>query len=253
MSVHKIDVVYSSQRKVIRELSIVIAFLALLLTECAACTATESTQPQETTVDIATGSTQPETTRGTSVVLEERTETTTEAAPPPKTRTPTTVAPAGQVSAIGDSVMKGAVGTLQQKIPNLSVIDVQGSLQAPAAIGILRQRRAADQLGDVVVVHIGNNGPFSAEEFDEMMQVLAGVHKVLVVNLTVPHGVNDPIAVPNNAMLAEGVRRYPSTVLVDWHAASAGHPDFVERDGIHLTLQGAQAYADLIATHLAGP
>jgi len=102
-----------------RELSIVIAFLALLLTECAACTATESTQPQETTVDIATGSTQPETTLGSAVVLEERTETTTEAAPPPKTRTPATVAPADQVTAIGASVMKGAVGTLQQKIPNL--------------------------------------------------------------------------------------------------------------------------------------
>jgi hypothetical protein len=104
-----------------------------------------------------------------------------------------------------------------------------------------------------VVVHIGNNGPFSAEKFDEMMQVLASVRKVLVVNMMVPHGVNNPIAVPNNAMLAERVRRYPNAVLVDWHAASAGHPEFVERDGIHLTLQGAQAYADLIATHLADP
>src|SRR5215204_7274147 len=52
---------------------------------------------------------------------------------------------------------------------------------------------------------------------------------------------------------ASPVRRYPNTVLIDWHAASAGHPEFVERDGIHLTLQGAQAYADLIATHLAVP
>ena len=236
-----------------RELSIVIAFLALLLTGCAAYTATKSIRPQETTVDIATGSTQPETTLGTAVVPEERTETTTEATPPPEKTTPATVSPAGQVTAIGDSVMKGAVGTLQQEIPNLGIIDVQGSLQAPAAIGILRQRRAAGQLGDVVVVHIGNNGPFSAEKFDEMMQVLAGVRKVLVVNMMVPYGVNNPIAVPNNARLAEGVRRYPNTVLVDWHAASAGHPEVVERDGIHLTLQGAQAYADLIATHLADP
>ena len=148
--------------------------------------------------------------------------------------------------------MEGAVDTLRQEIPNLAIIDVQGCLQAPAAIDILRGRRAAGQLGDVVVVHIGNNGPFTAEMFDEMMQVLVGVRKVLVVNETVPPGVPDPIAVPNNAVLAEKVQRYPNTVLVDWHAASAGHPEFFWGDSIHLTAQGAQAYAELIAAHLGG-
>lgn len=228
-------------------------FLAILLTGCGANTTTEGTQPSETTADIATGSTQPETTSETATIPGETTGITAETAPPAEKMTPATLAPAGQVTVIGDSVMKGAVGALQQEIPNLGVIDVQGSLQAPAAIDILQQRSAAGQLEDVVAVHIGNNGPFSAEKFDEMMRVLAGVRKVLVVNMTVPPDVNNPIAVPNNAMLAEGVRRYPNTVLVDWHAVSAGHPEFVERDGIHLTLQGAQAYADLIATHLADP
>ena len=42
-------------------------------------------------------------------------------------------------------------------------------LQVSAAIDILRWRRAAGQLGDVVVVHLGNNGTFTAEQFDEMM------------------------------------------------------------------------------------
>ena len=112
---------------------------------------------------------------------------------------------------------------------------------------------AAGQLGDVVVVHIGNNGPFSAEKFQDMMQVLASVRKVLVVNMMVLHGVNNPVVVPNNSMLAERVRRYPNAVLVGWHAADAGHPEFVERDGIHLTLQGAQAYPDLTARYLADP
>src|SRR5215217_1657428 len=239
-----------------REPAIVAAFLVVLFTGCAAHIATESTRPEEATAYTVTESTRPEeptayTSTGSTQAQKTTTANTTAAASEKKTTPPVTVAPATQeASAIGDSVMKGAVGTLQQEIPTLGVIDVQGSLQAPAAIGILRQRRAADQLGDVVVVHIGNNGPFSAEEFDEMMQVLAGVHKVLVVNLTVPHGVNDPIAVPNNAVLAEGVRRYPNTVLVDWRTVCAEHPEFVEWDGIHLTAQGAQAYADLIATHL---
>jgi hypothetical protein len=83
-----------------------------------------------------------------------------------------------------------------------------------------------------------------------MMQTLAGVSKVLIVNLTVPPRVRDPVAVSNNTVLTDGVRRYPNAVLVDWHAASADHPEFLGEEGIHPTLEGAQAYAELIASFL---
>ena len=217
-----------------RRLTIVAVFLTVLLAGCSVNTATEGTR--ETTAGTTTGIAQPESTVRIATV--------------PEKTTSATAAPAGRVSAIGDSVMLGAVYALQQEIPNLSAIDAQGCLQAPAAIDILRSRRDAGQLGDVVVVHIGNNGPLTAETFDEMMRVLAGVRKVLIVNLTVPPNVNDPIAVPNNGVLANGVQRYPNTALVDWHAASAGHAEYFGEDSIHLTLQGAQAYADLISTSL---
>jgi hypothetical protein len=49
------------------------------------------------------------------------------------------------VSAIGDSVMLGAVGALQQ-IPNLALVDVQDSRQPSAALDTLRQWGAA---GDI--------------------------------------------------------------------------------------------------------
>jgi hypothetical protein len=205
----------------------------------------ESVRPKETVstgaAGAATGGTRSEeTTAGTSTADQEKT------APPAATSAPT-----GWVSAVGDSVMLGAVDALQQEISNLALVDAQGSRQPPAAIDILRRRRAVGQLGDVVVVHVGNNGPFVAEQFDEMMRALAGMRRVLVVNATVPAGVPDPIAVPNNAVLAAEVRRYPkNAVLVDWQAESVGHPEFFGEDGVHLTPQGAQAYADLIAAHL---
>jgi hypothetical protein len=101
-----------------------------------------------------------------------------------------------------------------------------------------------------VIVHIGNNGFFAAEQFDEMMRVLSGVRRVLVVNVTVPDGKN---WVPNNEVLADGVRRYPDrAVLVDWYGVSAGHPEYFW-DGIHLTPRGARAYADVIATAYEEP
>ena len=182
--------------------------------------------------------------------LEETTSGTTAMVVSEKTAPENTVEPAGWEIAIGDSVMIGAVDALEQSIPNLALIDAQGSRQFPAAVDVLRRRRAAGQLGDGVIVHIGNNGPFSAEQFDEMMQELEDVRKVLVVNLTVPTDVEDPIAVPNDTMLAEGVKRYPNAELVDWRAASAGHPEFFSDNGIHLSAEGARAYAELIAAHL---
>ena len=170
----------------------------------------------------------------------------------PNERTDAAVS-AALVSAVGDSAMLGAVDALEKEMPNLVLIDAQGSRQALAAIDLLRQYRAGGHLGDFVVVHIGNNGPLTAEQFDEMMGVLDGVSKVLVVNLTVPPNVADPVAVPNDAVLAEGVRRYPEkAVLVDWYSASAGHPEYFW-DGIHLTPQGARAYADLISSHVGEP
>jgi hypothetical protein len=148
------------------------------------------------------------------------------------------------VTAIGDSAMLGAVDALRQEVPNLAVIDARGSRQVPEAIAVLQQLRASGELGDVVVVHIGNNGVFADEQFDQMMRVLRGVGMVLVVNVTVPDSYS---WAPNNEVLAEGVQRYPNrAVLVDWHGTSAGHPEYFW-DGIHLTPQGARAYADVIS------
>ena len=153
-------------------------------------------------------------------------------------------APHGQVTAIGDSVMMGAVDALQQDIPRLTTIDARGSRQIPEATRVLKQLRASGKLGRVVIFHIGDNGAVTDEEFDRVMKVLSTTRKVLVVNTTVPDGYQ---LAPNNKVLAAGAARYPDkAVLVDWHARSAGHPEYFY-DGLHLTPSGAGAYAGLIA------
>jgi lysophospholipase L1-like esterase len=157
-------------------------------------------------------------------------------------------APASRVTAIGDSVMIGAAGELEQTIDNLA-IEADVGLQAPAATDILRKRRDASQLGDVVVVHIGSNGAFSEEQFEDMMEVLADVRQVAFVNVKVPR----PWEQPNNAVLAEGVQQYPNAVLIDWNAASTGRPELFVNDGIHLQHEGQRVYTDLISAHLEAP
>jgi len=152
----------------------------------------------------------------------------------------------GSVSAIGDSVMLGAVGALQKDIQGLTVVDAEVGLQVYAAIDTLRYRRASGQLGDVMIVHLGNNGTFTKEQFDEIMRILSGVDRVVFVNVSVPRAWEEP----NNEVIAEGVKRYPSAVLVDWHSASADRPGIFYSDGYHLRPRGQRFYADLISSHL---
>ena len=180
-------------------------------------------------------------TRGTDApTATSNTETTSTASPTTRPK-----APVGRVTAIGDSVMIGAAGELNRALDN-PAIQADVGFQAADAIAVLQRRRAAGQLGDVVVIHIGSNGTFTAEQFDEIMRVLADVPKVVFVNVKAPRTWEQP----NNNMLADKVQQYPNTVLVDWHAASVGRPDFFVEDGIHLQPEGQRAYADLIAASL---
>jgi peptidoglycan/LPS O-acetylase OafA/YrhL len=150
------------------------------------------------------------------------------------------------VTAIGDSVMLGAVQALETDIPGV-VVDAAISRQTSTAIDLLRARSASGQLGDVVVVHMGSNGTFSAAQFDSIMEVLADVRRVIFINVKVPRAWE----APNNTVISDGVQRYPNTVMVDWHALGVSQPDFFWDDGIHLRPEGAAAYAALIAAQLA--
>ena len=166
-------------------------------------------------------------------------------APPPETGTPTPPPPTGIVSprvfAIGDSVMLGASDSLVSTIPNIEV-DAAVSRQVYAGIEVLRARRDAGTLGDVVVVHLGNNGTFSGEQFDEIMSILANVPRVVFVSVRVPRDWEGP----NQATVADGVGRYPNAVLLDWYGSTAANMDFFVEDGIHLQRPGADFYAQLI-------
>jgi lysophospholipase L1-like esterase len=139
--------------------------------------------------------------------------------------------------------MVGAAGELQRAAGNNLDIDAEVGRQASTVIDILRERQATSRLGEVVVIDIGNNGTLTTEQFDEMMRVLEDVRNVVFVNVKVPRTWEQP----NNEVLAEGVRRYPNTVLVDWYAASSNRPDFFVDDGYHLQPEGQQVFADLIA------
>jgi len=161
--------------------------------------------------------------------------------------------------AVGDSVMLGAVSTIQG-IPNWRVnVDARGCRQPttrgdgcgatdiPSGIDALRAAREAGHMGGAVVVSLGNNGPMAPEQFDALMAEVADQRLVLALTLHEPRSYEGP----NNAVIAGATARWPNLRIVDWHAAAQDHPEwFGDGEGIHLSRTGAAAMAQLIASHL---
>lgn len=150
------------------------------------------------------------------------------------------------ITAIGDSVMLGSSDVLGERLPEVEITDASVGMQLADAISILQARRDAGQLGRTVVLHVGTNGTFTGEEFDEIMSILEGVDRVYFINVEAPRSWE----ATNNEVILEGARQYDKATLIDWHAASDARPEYFYDDGIHPQPQGAEAYADLIAASL---
>lgn len=150
-----------------------------------------------------------------------------------------------RATAVGDSVMLGAAGELANVLGSVDV-DAAVGRQMNALIEILQARKDQGLLADIVLVQVGNNGPITAEQFDQMMGILADVPQVLVMNVRVPL----PWEGANNEVIAAGARRYPNATFLDWHATSEGRGDLFWTDNVHLRPEGASVYVGLIVSNI---
>jgi peptidoglycan/LPS O-acetylase OafA/YrhL len=163
-------------------------------------------------------------------------------APPPLPVVGVAPIPPGlNIVAIGDSVMLGASRQMAYMMGPIDV-DAEVARQVSTGVEVLKAHLAGGT-PDVVVIGLGSNGGFTGRQFDQLMEQLAGVKLVIFVNVRVPRAWEGP----NDKVIAEGVAAYPNTVLVDWYAATADHPEVFGEDKVHLTGAGVRLYAGLIA------
>jgi hypothetical protein len=148
----------------------------------------------------------------------------------------------GWVTAIGDSVMLGTAGEIEQRLGE-GVVDATVSRQFVQGIDLARQIAHRDRPPSVIIIGLGTNGPVSDELFDQMMANLGDIPLVVFINTRVPR----PWEAGTNAALAAGVERYANAVLVDWWAAADQHPELFRKDGFHPLPAGRVMLADLMA------
>ena len=149
--------------------------------------------------------------------------------------------------AIGDSVMLGAAYQLGATLGSVE-IDAAVGRQSSSAISVLNAYRAGGGLPSVVIIDIGNNGSLTPRQIDTVLDALDGVARVIFVTVRVDR----PWEEGNNANIWDARGRHPTIYIADWHAASTGHPEYFQGDGIHLRPEGAQAFADLLGGAAGG-
>ena len=147
--------------------------------------------------------------------------------------------------AVGDSVMLGAVGPLRR---SGFEVDTRGCRQMSEGLGVVRARRDAGSLPDVVVVALGTNWTVSVRQIRSGLMILG---RERVLGLVTPPEVGGVSSSDQRAMRA-AARRWPRRAkLLDWVRHSAGR-DWTW-DGMHLKAEGARAYARLLSRAFTWP
>jgi hypothetical protein len=148
--------------------------------------------------------------------------------------------------ALGDSVMLGAAPQLAEQGFTVDAVESRAFVNG---LDTILQLNAQGRLGDVVVVHLGTNGPISSGDMTQMMEALAGVPQVLLLTIDVPRD----YTAGNNSLVYETVNTYPNVSLLDWAGLSTSCPGNCFDDGFHLRPDGQVYYAALIDGALQAP
>jgi peptidoglycan/LPS O-acetylase OafA/YrhL len=154
-----------------------------------------------------------------------------------------------RTTAVGDSVMLAARKSLLATFPSFLTVDAHISRQPIEIYDRIRARKAAGQLGDVVVIHAGTNGPIHTADLVAIVRELQDRSRVVLVTC---HGDRPWIRQSNNAVWGVAKLFAGTNVRVaDWAAASAPHREWFYADGIHTKAAGSDAYAALIRAALS--
>ncbi|WP_265456216.1 acyltransferase family protein [Enterococcus sp. HY326] len=197
---------------------------------------TENSRLAEATKDGTTSSTD------SSTDSTAQSEIPTEANPYGLSEAQITAAQALPISAFGDSIVLDMVTDFQSVFPQI-VIDGEVGRQLYNSSEALSGMADKGELADTVIMSLGTNGPFTEEQFAEIMTVL-GERQVYWINLHLP---TRRWETQVNDMLTAMDAKYDNLTLIDWHTYSTDHPEWFFNDNVHPNAAGAVEYTRLVA------
>jgi peptidoglycan/LPS O-acetylase OafA/YrhL len=159
---------------------------------------------------------------------------------------PPSAAPASvdgrDVTMIGDSVTLGSAQDLQRVLPGIDLYAEVGRMME-AAPDLCGQLLAEHRLRGTVVLALGTNAIFSAEDLDHVRSVI-GSRRLVLTTVRGPFPWQDSV----NTVVRDYHRRHPEVLLDDWYTTVEPHQDLLWIDHIH---PRGGAGTTLFATSLA--
>jgi len=139
--------------------------------------------------------------------------------------------------------MAGGATVLSERMAgNILVVDASVGRQMNEAPALVRAMDGRHQLGEMVIVHLGNNGPFTDRQIDELFEAIGADRLVVLVNVFVPRRWEGEV----NDALTAAAARHPNARIADWRSVACSEPGLFLEDGYHLNPRGAQRYADVV-------
>ena len=142
--------------------------------------------------------------------------------------------------AIGDSPMLLALQPLAKEGYRANA---RGCRQWPEGLALIRHLRNEGHLPKLVVVALGSNGSVTRANIHDALDLVGKKRKL---GLVTPRESGGGSSSDADVVRSEAKKHKNRTVLLDWVKASAGHSAWFQPDGLHLTFEGADAFARLL-------
>ncbi|WP_373842359.1 acyltransferase family protein [Limosilactobacillus sp.] len=147
-----------------------------------------------------------------------------------------------KITAIGDSVMADAAGSIQKLMP-LAYVDAQVGRQGSATPAVIKQLESQGHLNKIVVLNLGTNGAMSPQTINEIVKTIGPGHQIYWMTAHVP---TKPWQQTVNDEIEGAAKKYPNVHVVDWYGMSEKHSEWFASDNVHMGQEGNNNYARLI-------
>lgn len=146
--------------------------------------------------------------------------------------------------AVGDSPMLLALTYLADKGFRANA---RGCRFFDEGLDLIDKLEEKDKLPRLVVIALGANGSITTGQIHDALDI---VGKKRILGLVTPRESGGGSSSDAEHIRDEAKKHENRIVLLDWVEYSAGHGSWFQPDGLHLTFDGAEAMADLIAKSL---
>jgi murein DD-endopeptidase MepM/ murein hydrolase activator NlpD len=156
--------------------------------------------------------------------------------------TPDTKSDGSNVTIIGDSITKGSMDEILQKLPEAD-INAEVGRQFTAGTEIAKNM----DLRDVVVFALGTNDTGLTSAQIANLVSIVGSDRTLILTTNYGAEASGKDYTSNNNVINKAAQDYENITVADWYSAAGRDPaKYISGDGIHPTAEGQQLFADTV-------